>query len=76
MKKLIIDNSCGICGHTESHEETVCDVCGTQLSQNSYIIKEIGNPFPIELIVGNTRYDFCNYRCLLDYILAELKKGN
>jgi hypothetical protein len=74
MKKHILDSSCEICGHTESHDETVCDVCGNQLSCHGYNAREIGSPFPLELIIYNSQYNFCNYTCLFKFIAAENAK--
>lgn len=62
MKKLI-----------QSEEyEYYCDTCGNQL--------EIGVPITISFGYGHNldgeEYHFCNYQCLLPFILGELKKEN
>lgn len=74
MRKIIVDNSCKECGHTESHTVHICDTCGRQLGQNGYIIKEVGSFFPLELTMGGTDYIFCDYTCLISFINAELAK--
>ena len=54
--------------------ETLCDTCGKQLSINGQIICEIGKNTIINLEINNTNYDFCNYSCLLQFIVEELRK--
>ena len=76
MKIKVIHNSCNACNHTESHDEIVCDVCGTQLSSGGYIIQECGNKFPIEMTFNGIECAFCNWQCLLKFILEEIKKEN
>jgi hypothetical protein len=74
MKKEIIDNSCTVCGHNEYHNEFICDTCGKLLSMDGYIIHEIGIPSSIKLTFNYIDYDFCDNYCLLDFIIAEIKK--
>jgi hypothetical protein len=74
MNKIIVDNSCKECGHTESHYETICDVCGTQLSSHGYIVREMGSFFPLKLTMGGTDYDFCDFKCILKFIIDGLTK--
>jgi hypothetical protein len=74
MRKILVDNSCKECGHTESHTVLICDTCGTQLGQNGYIIKEVGSLFPLELTMGGTDYIFCDFKCILKFIIDELTK--
>ena len=75
MKKLIVNKICISCGHSESYNEISCDTCGKNLSiGDGYIIKEIGNPFPLKLSLGNVDYDFCNYKCAISFLIDELTK--
>jgi hypothetical protein len=66
-----IENSCKECMHI-INEETICDNCGKQLSNNGYIFREIGEIPPIELDLCNTKYDFCSYQCLLKFIIDKI----
>jgi hypothetical protein len=49
-----------------------CDSCGKSTEE--------GNSIPIEIeftyghYLDGATYDFCSYKCLLDFINAELKK--
>jgi hypothetical protein len=58
------------------HVQVVCDTCGKKLSigNNGMMVREMGNPYPLQLRVGDTDYDFCSYKCLLNFIVEELKK--
>ena len=74
MQKSILDKLCTECGHAETHEEFVCDTCGKQLSTGGFIIRDCGNRFPIELEILGAKYDFCTWKCILQFIIAEIKK--
>jgi hypothetical protein len=75
MSTTIVDTHCGKCHHIEAHDKITCDTCGSCLSNDSgFIVREIGNSFPLILICGGTNYDFCNYKCLLDFAIKELTK--
>ena len=49
-----------------------CDTCGKSTEQGDYV------PIHIEFGYGSdldgASYDFCSYKCLLQFIIAELKK--
>jgi hypothetical protein len=53
-----------------------CDTCETKLTTNGHFVWKLGMSTSIELGVNGTEYDFCNYQCLLKFILEELKKEN
>jgi hypothetical protein len=74
MRKIIVDNSCQVCGHQESHTILICDTCGKQLGQKGHVIKELGSPFPLAITIGGTNYDFCDYKCILEFINGECAK--
>lgn len=59
MKKEII---CKECGHRFGNYR--CDTCG----ENIFIPS-------LFLIIDLEEYNFCNYQCLLQFIMNELKKG-
>jgi len=68
MRKIVI------CEHCDSQIDIRirCDICGRNLDM--YDIKLM--PKPIELNILDTTYDFCNLKCLLKFVLAELRKEN
>jgi YHS domain-containing protein len=53
--------------------EYYCDTCGIDLYKEIY-----GVPITIEFSYGHpldgSEYHFCNYTCLLQFIIAELNK--
>lgn len=68
------ENKCKHCGSSFGDKYN-CDTCGDNL-----ITKYIGVPiivsFGYNSNLDGEEYHFCNYRCLLDFILAEMKKLN
>lgn len=74
MKKLEVDYMCKECGNIKSDTVYICDTCGKQLSHKGYIIREVGSFFPLKLTAGEIDYDFCNWKCILNFIIAELTK--
>ena len=69
MKKLTI---CNECNHT-SETNYYCDTCSDNL-----ITKCLGVPITVSFSYGHEldgeEYHFCNYTCLLNFIVNELKK--
>jgi predicted RNA-binding Zn-ribbon protein involved in translation (DUF1610 family) len=59
-----------------------CDTCGNNLTQKrNHYIQELGKSIAVRdssiiLNFNEVGYDFCNYQCLLKFILEELKKEN
>ena len=53
---------------------TKCDTCGKSTEQGNFI------PIRVEFSYGHDldgiTYDFCSYKCLIDFINAEIKKEN
>jgi hypothetical protein len=70
MKKEIICQECP-CPYIIG-TEIICDTCGTKLN----LIYELGEDTVIELKFNGVDYDFCNWKCLLSFVLGELKKQN
>ena len=54
----------------ESVFETICDTCGKSLGRYRNIHE---NTF-VQMQYNDTNYDFCDYKCLLNFINAELTK--
>jgi len=67
------ENYCKECNHSLG-DEVICDTCGKQLSMFGNIIYKIGKDNPLHLLINNTDYDFCNFKCLKIFIDTELKK--
>jgi len=65
MYKLI---KCKECNNLH-YKEKICDTCGK--SCDVYIV---GQDTPIALIINFTTYHFDKYECLLQFIIAEIKK--
>jgi YHS domain-containing protein len=69
MKK---DITCPQCNSVSS-TEILCDTCGKNLVAEFH-----GVPITTEFSYGHpldgSEYNFCNYRCLLRFIVAELNK--
>jgi len=53
-------------------KKTICDVCENTLSG----FYDLNGKNPIRVIKDNVNYDFCNIKCLLQFVLNELKKQN
>jgi len=76
-KEHICHHYCEECQIEHTHlsfTEIICDVCGGTLSHYGYLICEVGKNSPISLTINGIEYDFCNYKCLLKFILGELQK--
>lgn len=68
--KMIKHINCDKCNQSII-TECICDTCGKYLDM--YDIKLM--PAPIELhYKDGVIYDFCNYTCLLKFIVEEIKK--
>jgi len=69
MKKQMQCTECG----QQSNSDYYCDTCGDNL-----ITKCQGIPITISFGYGSNldgeEYHFCNYQCLLKFIVEELKK--
>jgi hypothetical protein len=63
---------CQECGQKTS-SDYLCDTCGENL-----IDKFLGVPVTISFSYGHEldgeSYNFCDYKCLLKFIIAELRK--
>lgn len=70
MKTDIICKNC----HTPTGFELYCDECEKRLDREGFLICEVGKHSIIEMIRDDTTYHFCNYLCLLDFTLKEIKK--
>jgi len=68
MKK---ENKCKECGG--SFEKYLCDTCGANLFLGVPITLSFGYGSNLD---GSEEYHFCNYKCLLQFTLGELKKEN
>jgi hypothetical protein len=62
---------CELCDSTVDLE-TVCDTCGISTSNSKFV------PISVEFNEGHelegASYDFCSYKCLLQFLLAEIRK--
>jgi len=56
----------------ENDYSIICDTCEQNLDM--YDIK-LMKP-PIKLNYYSTDYDFCNYKCLLTFVIQEINKEN
>lgn len=69
MKKIIQCTECG----QDSQPDYFCDTCGENL-----VTKFHGIPITISFGYGSNldgeEYHFCEYKCLLRFIIEELKK--
>jgi len=58
--------------YTYEHREILCDTCGKSDNNGELI------PIRIDFSYGHSldgeKYDFCNYSCLLKFIIEEIKK--
>lgn len=68
MKKDIYCNCSEHCGAILNYT-IICDTCGDNLD-----MADIKLIMPIKMEYFGTRYDFCNFKCLSDFINNELKK--
>jgi YHS domain-containing protein len=68
-----IYNYCNEC-NTNKIIGQKCDTCGTSTLKDSYV------PIRLEFSYGSSLdgeiYDFCNLKCLKDFVLNEIKKEN
>jgi len=64
MKRIIDSISVG------RREEHICDTCGATLKIDNATLAANA----IYLTHLDTEYDFCNWQCLLQFIVDELKK--
>ncbi len=72
MKKEI---QCKECNNTLI-VECYCDTCSAQLTNDGHFTYEVGKPTIIELRINGTEYEFCNWKCLLKFVIEEIKKTN
>ena len=70
MKKELLCKEC----QTNINSEYYCDECEKRLDIGGHFICEVGKPSIIEMERNGVIYHFCNYLCLLDFILKELRK--
>lgn len=70
MKK---ERICEYCGEAAKIGEYFCDTCSKDLIGEFH-----GVPISVEFSYGSPldgeEYHFCNYRCLLQFIVKELRK--
>jgi hypothetical protein len=57
--------------HLNINEITICDTCGENNGSHENIYQDTF----IQLKFNDTEYSFCNFVCLLEFVIAELKKG-
>ncbi len=68
------ETKCETC-YNSLYIDIFCDTCGEKLTNHGFLIYEIGKSTNLKLNINSTDYDFCNYRCLLKFIIDEIKKG-
>lgn len=54
--------------------DIICDTCGKSLTRNGQQIYQVDRSPYIEASFNYTDYAFCDLKCLLQWILNELKK--